>query len=73
MRPTHSKVGAALLAVALVAAVPSPAAAYLGPGGVISGVGALLALVAALFASLFGFLWFPLKRLARRVRGRAAE
>ncbi|MCS3861885.1 hypothetical protein GGP86_001666 [Salinibacter ruber] len=29
----------------------------------ISGIGALLAAIAALLASLFGFIWFPLKRL----------
>jgi hypothetical protein len=59
--------------VAIVASLfvlPLPAQAYLGPGGVVSGVGALLALVAAVVASLFGFVWFPLKRLIRRVRER---
>jgi hypothetical protein len=37
--------------------------AYGGPGSVISGIGAFLAAVAALLATLFGFIWFPLKRL----------
>ena len=37
--------------------------AYGGPGSVISGIGALLAAIAALLASIFGFIWFPLKRL----------
>ncbi len=55
-------------------AVPTSAEAYLGPGGVVSGVGALLALCAAIVASLFGFVWFPLKRLLRgRKEGRGAE
>lgn len=39
------------------------ALAYGGPGSVISGIGAFLAAVAALLATLFGFIWFPLKRL----------
>lgn len=43
--------------------------AYGGPGSVISGIGAFLAAVAALVATLFGFLWFPLKRLYRRLAG----
>ena len=41
--------------------------AYGGPGSVISGIGAFLAAVAALLAALFGFIWFPLKRLYQKV------
>jgi Kef-type K+ transport system membrane component KefB len=55
-----------LLSVVLLLA-PGIALGYGGPGSVISGIGALLAAVAALFATLFGFLWFPLKRLYRRM------
>ena len=54
----------ALVTVALVvAAGPEAVHAYGGPGSVISGIGAFLAAVAALLAALFGFIWFPLKRL----------
>jgi len=60
--------------------VPDSALAYGGPGSVISGIGALLAAIAALLASLFGFIWFPLKRLYQRLTedevsdaGKAAE
>lgn len=53
-----------LIVVVLVAlSIPGVALAYGGPGSVISGIGAFLAAVAALLASLFGFIWFPLKRL----------
>lgn len=66
-----------VLVALVLAALISPAAAeaYGGPGSVISGVGALLAVVAAIGASLFGFVWFPLKRLLRRIneRGRTVE
>lgn len=48
-------------------AAPDVALAYGGPGSVISGIGALLAAVAALLASLFGFIWFPLKRLYQKM------
>lgn len=60
-----------LLLVLVVAAlfVPGLALAYGGPGSVISGIGAFLAAVAALLASLFGFVYFPLKRLYRRMKG----
>lgn len=57
-----------LLGLALLGA-PEVAHAYGGPGSVISGIGALLAAVAALVASLFGFLWFPLKRLYQKMTG----
>lgn len=55
----------AFLLVAVALCVPGVALAYGGPGSVISGIGAFLAAVAALLATLFGFIWFPLKRLYR--------
>ena len=51
------------LLVAVIVLVPESALAYGGPGSVISGIGAFLAAVAAILATLFGFIWFPLKRL----------
>jgi membrane protein implicated in regulation of membrane protease activity len=57
----------ALLLVAAAILAPNMVLAYGGPGSVISGIGALLAAVVALLASLFGFIWFPLKRLYRSV------
>lgn len=56
----------ALLLVAAVLFAPDAALAYGGPGSVISGIGAFLAAIAALLATLFGFIWFPLKRLYKR-------
>jgi preprotein translocase subunit SecG len=56
-----------LLVIAALLA-PEAAFAYGGPGSVISGIGAFLAAVAALLATLFGFIWFPLKRLYKRLR-----
>ncbi len=45
---------------------PLPASAYLGPGAGISAIGALLALFAAIAVAIFGFLWYPIKRLRRK-------
>ena len=43
---------------------------YLGPGSGVSALGSLLALSAAVLVAVFGFVWFPLKRLLRlRKRG----
>lgn len=52
---------------------PDLARAYGGPGSVVSGIGALLAVLAAIGAAIFGFLWFPLKKLLKRMRGAAGE
>lgn len=49
---------------------PDVAYAYGGPGSIISGIGALLAAVAAIGAAIFGFLWFPAKRLLKKIRSR---
>lgn len=40
--------------------------AYIGPGSGLAAIGALLAVVAGLFAAVFGFLWYPIKRVLRR-------
>jgi hypothetical protein len=56
-----------------VLVVPSEAVAYGGPGSVISGIGALLAIVATIFAAILGFLWYPVKRLVRALRGESEE
>lgn len=68
---TTRSVGAltALLVTAAVILFPQAANAYGGPGSVVSGIGALLAAIAAVGAALFGFFWFPLKRFVRKARG----
>lgn len=66
-----SILAAAVLAALLLA--PDAALAYGGPGSVISAIGALVAAVAAIVAALFGFVWFPIKRLYRWIRGRGEE
>lgn len=60
---------AALVAAAVALLLPEAAHAYGGPGSVISGIGALLAAIAAVGAALFGFFWFPMKRLYQKLRG----
>lgn len=56
-----------MLLAAVVILAPESTLAYGGPGSVISGIGAFLAAVAALLAALFGFIWFPLKRLYQKM------
>ena len=50
-----------------------PLLAYLGPGGVLSAFGSLLALGAAILLALVGFLWYPLKRFLRARRERTQD
>lgn len=40
--------------------------AYLGPGGAISTIGTVLALIAAVVVAFIGFFWYPVKRLLGR-------
>lgn len=63
-----------LLAIGgLIAMSPDFTLAYGGPGSVISGIGTLLAAIAAVLAALFGFIWFPLKRLYTKLTENSTE
>jgi len=37
--------------------------AYIGPGSGLSVIGAVLAVLAAIATAIFGFLWYPIKRI----------
>ncbi len=50
----------------VIALIPLSALAYVGPGAGLSAIGSVLALIAALFLALVGFIWYPIKRLLRR-------
>ena len=52
--------------IILVLLLPRPALAYIGPGSGLSAIGVFFALLAATIAALFGFLWYPIKRLLRK-------
>lgn len=60
-----------LLTVGL-AAFPITALAYVGPGAGLSVIGSLLAFVAAIIVAIFGFLFFPIRRVLRRRKQKAA-
>ena len=49
---------------------PSPAVAYTGPGAGLTAIGSLLALIAAVLLAIVGFIWYPIRRLRRRMRAR---
>jgi hypothetical protein len=56
-----------------VASLSAPVLAYIGPGTGLSAIGALLAIVAFIIVALFGFVWYPVKRLLRMIRYRRDE
>lgn len=47
---------------------PATSHAYIGPGAGLSAIGALIAVVAAVALAIFGFVWYPIKRLIRKRR-----
>ncbi len=64
-RYTNRGAAAVLAGLALLSA---PAAhAYVGPGAGLSAIGVLVALIGAIALAIVGFVWYPLKRLFRRL------
>ena len=43
-----------------------PSSAYLGPGMGGGAIAATLGIIVAIIASIFGLIWFPLKRLIKK-------
>ena len=58
--------GTFVLSLLLVLLISQPAMAYIGPGAGLAAIGAFLAIVAAVIAAIFGFLWYPIKRLLQK-------
>ena len=63
-----SLISIAICVLLLVIFVQQPALAYVGPGTGIAALGALLAIIVGVVAALFGFLWYPAKRLLKQRR-----
>ncbi len=55
----------AVLIICLLFVFPRSAMAYIGPGAGLSAIGAFLAIVVGVLVAIFGFVWYPLKRLRR--------
>jgi hypothetical protein len=61
---------ALVLGSLFLALMPSLAHAYIGPGTGLSGLGSLLALLGAIVVGIFGFVWYPVKRLLKRIKNK---
>ncbi|NEQ72177.1 MAG: hypothetical protein F6K24_29890 [Okeania sp. SIO2D1] len=55
-----------LASLFIILIISQPAMAYVGPGAGLAAIGAFFALLAGILAALFGFLWYPIKRLLRK-------
>lgn len=58
-------------AAAAILAAP-PAYAYVGPGLGFTVIGTILAVIAAVFLTIVGFIWYPVRRLLRSRKAGAA-
>ncbi len=59
----------ASLALLVAFATPASALAYTGPGLGLGAVGVALGLVGSLLLGIVSIVWYPVKRLLRRMRG----
>lgn len=59
--------------VLVLLSLPGVTRAYGGPGSIISGIGAFLAVLATIFVSIIGFLWYPIKRLLKKLFGKEED
>lgn len=57
-----------LLALAVIA-LPGVAEAYIGPGLGAGAIAAALGVVGAIFLALFTVIYYPIKRLRKKMRG----
>lgn len=70
------RIASVVLGLLLILGLPGTSFAYVGPGAGLSIIGSLLAFLAAIVVGIFGFLWFPIRRLLRKrklAKEKAAE
>ncbi|MFK5985112.1 MAG: hypothetical protein QM479_06775 [Pseudomonadota bacterium] len=48
--------------------IPIPAFAYFGPGIGMTAIASLIAFGAAILFTFLGFIWFPVKRLIKKIK-----
>ncbi len=66
MKQLLTSIKLSFISLFLVLLISSPVMAYVGPGSGLTAIGAFLALVAGVLVAIFGFLWYPIKRLWRK-------
>ena len=66
--PIKAQTLCGLFAVAWLPFTAAPALAYMGPGLGLGAIGTALGVLAALLLALLSIVWYPMKRLLRRMR-----
>lgn len=51
----------------------SPAYAYIGPGAGAGTIAVVLGVIASFFLALFAILWYPLKRMIKKLKSSAKK
>jgi hypothetical protein len=59
------------LSLALALTAPIAAQAYTGPGLGLGAIGVAFGLIGSVLLAIVSVVWYPVKRLVRRIRGRA--
>ena len=57
-------------AVVFLLLLPNDTFGYIGPGAGLTVIGTILGVIGALLLAVIGFVWYPIKRLTARLRGR---
>ena len=68
----RERIVACLIALAAIVAFQEDAHAYIGPGVGVTAIGTLFAVIGAIVFAILGFVWYPIKRLARALTSRRA-
>ncbi|WP_299321763.1 hypothetical protein [Parasphingopyxis sp.] len=68
--PSRMKKAILLAAAPVLLLNASPAFAYLGPGLGLSAIGSALSFIGVILLMIVGFVWYPLKRLIAKMRGK---
>ena len=55
-----------LVALGLAMTLSDTTFAYIGPGGGLSAIGTVIALIGAILLAIVGFVWYPVKRMLRK-------
>ena len=62
-----------LIIVLIFLFIPGYSFAYLGPGMGGGIIAATIGIIVAIFAAIFGILWFPIKRLINKRKNKVLE